>query len=64
MENDKNKVEEAIKILITDGNVDGSHHKTWVIDQVLRVLMGEIPYQEWVSELRNSGFDWDEGIAP
>ncbi len=64
MESDKNKVEEAIKIILVHGGGDGDHHHKWVIDQTLRVLMGEIPYQEWVSEMRNSGFDWDEGIAP
>lgn len=46
--------------------IDGSHHKQWVIDQMLRIMLGEVGYEEWVTHM-NSDPDytpWDEGIAP
>lgn len=41
------------------GTIDGSHHKMWVIDQMVRELMGE-QYQAF----RDAYPQWDEGIAP
>jgi hypothetical protein len=49
----------AVKIAEEFGPVDGAHHKTWVIDQMVRVLLGEA-YDMWV--VMRDG--WDEGIAP
>lgn len=50
------------------GSIDGSHHKMWVIDQMVRALTGD-DYAAWVAE-HNDGedgpdtYEWDEGIAP
>ena len=41
------------------GRIDGSHHKQWVIDQTLRMLLGEAGYDEWIKEC---GDEWDIGI--
>lgn len=46
----------------------GSHHKSWVIDQVLRALTGS-RYLEFVKAARYGEdgpetYDWDTGIAP
>lgn len=57
------------------GQYDGSHHKTWVIDQMVRVLLGtEVlntqtgriytappnkDYEEWVEEMKE--FDESSG---
>lgn len=30
----------ALKFIVTFGGIDGSHHKTWVLDQVARILNG------------------------
>lgn len=60
--------EEALRILIRYGGIDGEHHKTWVIDQAVRALSGS--FYEKLIEAANDGedgpntYEWDEGIAP
>lgn len=49
-------------------SVDGAHHKQWVIDQMLRKLLGE-EYDEWVKQYnaratQDDLAEWDCGIAP
>ena len=51
------KIQKAIELILEYGPYDGAHHKMWVLDQVLRVLLEE-DYRKTV------GVDWDEGIAP
>ncbi len=56
------------------GSIDGAHHKQWLLDQVLRELLGPDRYAGQISdwdEERRMGDDpedwdssWDEGIAP
>lgn len=56
----------AIGIAERYGAIDFAHHKQWVIDQMVRTLLGPSRYAEWVHAL-NSDPDyaaWDEGIAP
>lgn len=50
------------------GHFDGSHHKNWVIDQMLRSLLGD-EYEQWVRNFKDGEdgpdtYDWDEGVAP
>ena len=50
------------------GQIDGDHHKTWVIDQMVRVLAGD-SYDEFVAAFRDGEdgpdtYSWDVGIAP
>lgn len=58
----------ALEIACRFGQIDGDHHKAWVIDQMCRALLGE-GYAAWVAEA-NSGddgpeaYDWDVGIPP
>lgn len=54
--------------LISEFNVDGGHHKQWVIDQIVRKITGD-KYNEWVKSYKDGEdgaetFDWNEGIAP
>lgn len=62
------RVEEALDTAIRYGQIDGAHHKTWVIDQVVRTLLGD-KYDATIAE-SNAGEDgpntytWDTGIAP
>ena len=35
------RIDAAVDIAIRYGGIDGSHHKAWVIDQVLRKLLGK-----------------------
>ncbi len=60
--------EEALKTAMRYGAIDGAHHKTWVIDQMVRTLTGD-KYDEWVKEAKAgingpNTYDYDEGIAP
>lgn len=61
------RIQKAL-IIAKYGANDGAHHKMWVIDQMLRVLLGN-KYGEWVRDFEDGedGPDtywWDEGIAP
>ena len=58
----------AARLLITYGQEDGAHHKTWVIDQAVRVLLG-VHYGYFVSAYEDGEdgrhtFTWDKGVAP
>ena len=53
---------------IAEHNVDGGHHKQWLIDQIVRKLTGN-KYNEWIKEYKagedgENTYDWNEGIAP
>ena len=58
----------ALTVAMEYGSIDGAHHKAWVIDQMVRALVGAY-YSQWLIE-HNRGEDgpdsysWDEGIAP
>lgn len=60
--------DKAIKLALDYGQTDGAHHKTWVIDQILRILTGD-EYEELIISYCNGDdgpetYGWDEGIAP
>lgn len=66
--------------LATWGQIDGGHHKMWVIDQMVRALCGcpelaenefgvNEEYCEFVRKYKEGGegrryYSWDIGIAP
>lgn len=64
------RIDDALNIAFKYGQIDGSHHKTWVIDQMVRTLLGsEEAYKAWVrhyvyDEETDDVYEWDEGIAP
>ena len=62
------RIHEAVGIGFQFGSIDGAHHKMWVIDQMLRVLLQD-KYADFVKEVCNGEdgpetYEWDEGIAP
>lgn len=58
------KIRAALDIARSFGQLDGSHHKMWVIDQMVRQLLGD-EYDEWVKHYEEGGeYTWDSGIAP
>jgi hypothetical protein len=64
----EDRIQQAINLAISYGGIDGSHHKTWVIDQMLRVLTGNL-YDKSIAEARSGEdgpetYDWDVGIPP
>lgn len=69
---DSEKIETAIRIIEEFGSIDGAHHKQWVLDQVIQVLLGG-EYEDWKEEMRGDWLEeydeyeygeWDKGIAP
>ena len=59
------RVQEAAELAWRYGMIDGAHHKQWVIDQMLRAMLGD-EYEAWVREHNGDvQYDpWDRGIAP
>lgn len=57
--------ESALKFAMDWADVEGDHHKRWVIDQIVRLLTGDF-YPDYVAgwEAEFDGRSWDEGIAP
>jgi hypothetical protein len=67
-EKEEEKIVRALGMIYRYGGIDGSHHKQWVIDQIVRILTGD-GYAEWVACYNRSEgsafeYQWDEGIAP
>ena len=64
---DNQRVNKAIDIALDYGQIDGAHHKQWVIDQILRVLAGET-YNTIITEYQDGEdgpetYEWNEGIG-
>jgi hypothetical protein len=62
------RIKDAIDLAVRYGGIPGDHHKTWVIDQMVRVLAGE-DYMEIVLDACKgedglNTYSWDTGIAP
>ena len=58
------KITKAIAVILDYAQIDGSHHKAWVLDQTLRILLGD-KYEEIIEKYKDDGqYDWDCGIAP
>lgn len=69
----ESRIEKALNIAWEYGQIDGGHHKMWVIDQMVRALCGDNDvYEKWVKEYEHSDedddyddyYEWDVGIAP
>jgi hypothetical protein len=67
-ETDADRIQQAVELALNYGQIDGAHHKTWVIDQIVRVLTGD-DYKQTITEYRAGDcgpetYSWDEGISP
>lgn len=64
----QDRVDAAVRIGLACGGIDGEHHKQWVIDQMLRVLLGDAYGQairdSCAGEDGPDTYYWDEGIPP
>lgn len=66
----KERVKNALQIAWQYGQIGGEHHKTWVIDQIVRMLCGnEEEYNKWVEAYQmplddGDYYSWDTGISP
>ena len=66
-EKDK-QIKKALDLIFEYGQIDGGHHKAWVIDQIVRILIKD-KYDEWVKnyiydEETGDTYTWDKGIVP
>lgn len=64
------RIKKALELAWNYGQIDGSHHRLWVIDQMVRALCGsDEEYKKWIAQyqepLENGDYyEWDCGIAP
>ena len=59
---------EALEIARKYSQIDGAHHKSWVIDQMCRSLLGD-KYEIFIADYKAGEdgpltYEWSEGIAP
>lgn len=64
----KDDAEAALRCLLGYGQVDGAHHKQWVIDQAVRRLAGAY-YDDLIAAYQDGEdgpetYEWDQGVAP
>ena len=57
-----------VSTIIPYGQIDGDHHKTWVIDQIVRQLIG-YKYDIFIKAVKygkdgQDTYEWRTGIAP
>lgn len=71
MSREAQKIAAALSMAFEYGQIDGAHHKAWVIDQMVRALLGESVNPEpfntpttYAQFVQNYLCEWDEGIAP
>ena len=64
------KILDIVEIIHQYGGIDGEHHKQWVLDQIVRIAMGnDGGYEAWVRDHcagkdGTDTYEWDEGVAP
>jgi transposase-like protein len=60
----KPDIKKALDLAFRYSQIDGDHHKAWVIDQMVRALTGG-EYDEWIKKYKDDDeYEWDEGVAP
>ncbi|MER9961702.1 hypothetical protein NKJ72_12155 [Mesorhizobium sp. M0045] len=68
MTNEQFRIGIACIFAAKHGTTDGGHHKMWVIDQMVRILVGPENYELFRESVKEGAFgdglEWDEGIAP
>jgi hypothetical protein len=59
------RIEKALSYAARYGRIDGDHHKRWVIDQMVRALLGDA-YDAWVAQYEGpeKEYLWEVGSRP
>lgn len=62
------RAKQALQVLVRYGQIDGSHHKAWVIDSAVHYLAG-VYYSQLIAAYKDGEdgletYGWDEGIPP
>ena len=65
----KERIEKALSIAWGYAQINGSHHKMWTIDQMVRALCeSEEEYIKWVEAYEvpydDRRYEWNTGIEP
>lgn len=55
------RIRKALRVAREHGSSPEPREKAWVIDQMVRALLGERDYTEWTT---SRGATWDQGKAP
>jgi len=68
VEAQEQRIKKALDLAIRYGSIGGSHHKDWVIDQMVRALAGD-RYAGLVRDAKAGGagpntYAWSEGTPP
>lgn len=63
------RIYEAVNLAFRYGNIEGGHHRKWVINEMLKCLLGEEVYRIRVLDYEKGEdgldtYEWDTGIAP
>jgi hypothetical protein len=63
------RVRDALEVAEKYGQIDGSHHKMWTIDKMVKILCGSKQnYDKFVEDFEDENgehvYTWDTGIAP
>ena len=61
------RIDAALAIAYEYAEIDGAHHKAWIVDQIVRVLLGAPEeYEAFVANYNSTPDlpEWDEGVAP
>lgn len=61
----QDRINDAVEMILWCGQIDGAHHKMWVLDQVLRTLLQDL-YDDAIEDYcgEDNYYDWDTGRAP
>jgi len=67
-EDAQTRIDAALAVADSFGGTDGDHHKAWVIDQMVRAMLGD-KYEEWVREHCDGEdgaytYEWPVGVPP
>ena len=60
------RIDAAVEVALQYAQTDGGHHKMWVIDQMLRELLGN-EYEARIERYQyneEDPYEWDEGTPP
>ena len=69
----KDQLKNIEELVVRYSQIDGAHHKMWVLDQILRELKGD-DYDQFIHDYEYSDvednpteeleYTWDTGVAP
>ena len=62
------RITKVLELVWNYGQIDGDNHKTWIIDQIVRILCGSNEeYKKWVDKYEEpledgDYYSWNQGI--